>query len=118
MRRISCLDRGAMMNKRGLAVFALAVSLFVLSHVIGGIGCQGGRTESDSAIIAAQEAVSTNMKQLDEQKQEKPSQLLPLEIDLDNVKSEITRIGVGGGVEGWDMFDIGGVGGGGGIGGG
>lgn len=118
VRRISCLDGGAMMNKRGLAMFALIVGFLVLSNLIGGIGCQGGRTESDSLIIAAQEAVFSNMKQLDEQKHEKLSQLLPLEIDLDNVQSQITRIGTGGGGEGWDLLDIGGLGGGGGIGGG
>jgi hypothetical protein len=116
------------MTKRNVPLMALIVSLIVLAQLIGGIGCQGGKSESGSPIAAvwevvsghvkwlgeqigyrggkssyplvvtAREAVYANIKWLEEQKFEEPNPLAPLEVNVDSVESNTTRIGKGGDV--------------------
>ena len=107
------------MTKRNAPLMALIVSLIVLAQLIGGINCQVRKSGPDSLVATEQEAVNARIKWLDEQKFEEPNTPAPLEINVDNVESNTTRIGrEGGGV----YVDIGvgmGVGSGGiGIGGG
>ena len=113
------------MTKRNAPLMALIVSLFVLAQLIGGIGCQGGKSESGSPIAAvwevvyghvkwlgeqigyrggkssyplvvtAREAVYANIKWLEEQKFEEPDPLAPLEVNVDSVESTTIRIGGG-----------------------
>jgi hypothetical protein len=111
------------MTKRNAPLMALIVSLFVLAQLIGGIGCQGGKSESGSPIAAvwevvyghvrwlgeqigyrggkssaplvvtAREVVYANIKWLEEQKFEEPDPLSPLEVNVDSVESTTARIG-------------------------
>jgi hypothetical protein len=140
------------MTKRNVPLMALIVSLIVLAQLIGGIGCQGGKSESGSPIAAvwevvsghvkwlgeqigyrggkssyplvvtAREAVYANIKWLEEQKFEEPDPLAPLEVNVDSVESNTTRIGKGGdvpvGLSGEGLGVGGSIGGGGGGGGG
>lgn len=136
------------MIKRNVLRMALAVSLIVLTQLIGGIGCQGGKSESGSpltvvwevvyspvkwlgeqigyrggqsesnpVVATAREAVYAHIKWLEEQQFEEPDQLTPLNVDVDSVRSETSRIGRGGdvhatlGVEGVGL-GVGGLGGG------
>ena len=113
------------MTKRNVPLMALIVSLFVLAQLIGGIGCQGGKSESGSPIAAvwevvsghvkwlgeqigyrggkssyplvvtAREAVDAHIKWLEEQKFEEPDPPAPLEVNVDSVESTTIRIGGG-----------------------
>jgi hypothetical protein len=111
------------MTKRNVPLMALIVSLFVLAQLIGGIGCQGGKSESDSLSATAREAVDAQIKWLEEQKFEEPDSLAPLEVNVDSVESTTTRIGRDGDVHvglsgGAGIAVGGGIGGGEGVGGG
>jgi hypothetical protein len=116
------------MTKRNAPLMALIVSLIVLAQLIGGIGCQGGKSESGSPIAAvwevmygqvkwlgekigfrggessypivatAREAVYARMKWLEGQKFEEPNPPVPLDVNIDSVESTTTRIGRGGDV--------------------
>jgi hypothetical protein len=111
------------MTKRNVPLMALIVSLFVLAQLIGGIGCQGGKSESGSPIAAvwevvyghvkwlgeqigyrggkssaplvvtAREVVYTQIKWLEEQKFEEPDPLSPIDVNVDSVESTTARIG-------------------------
>jgi hypothetical protein len=117
------------MTKRNAPLMALMVSLIVLAQLIGGIGCQGGKSESGSPIVAvwevvyghvkwlgeqigyrggkssaplvvtAREVVYANIKWLEEQKFEEPDPLAPLEVNVDSVESTTARIGRDGDVQ-------------------
>ena len=113
------------MTRRNAPLVALIVSLIVLAQLIGGIGCQGGKSESGSPtaavwevvyghvkwlgeqigyrggkssyplVVTAREAVYANIKWLEEQKFEEPDPLAPLEVNVDSVESTTIRIGGG-----------------------
>jgi hypothetical protein len=55
------------MTRRNAPLMALIVSLIVLAQLIGGIGCQGGKSESGSPIAAVWEVVYGHVKWLGEQ---------------------------------------------------
>ncbi|MGA7676825.1 MAG: hypothetical protein WCA51_00405 [Dehalococcoidia bacterium] len=87
------------MTKKNAPLMALIVSLIVLAQLIGGISCQVRKSGPDSLVATEQEAVNARIKWLDEQKFEEPNTPAPLEINVDNVESNTTRIGrEGGGV--------------------
>jgi len=115
-------------NKTNVPLVALIISLIMLAQLIGGIGCLVRKSESVPLIDTAREAVNARIKWLDEQKFEGPDPLAPLEVNVDNVESEKSRIGRDGDVHaglpaGIDIGGGGGIGigagidGGGGIGG-
>jgi len=85
------------MTKRNAPLMALIVSLIVLAQLIGGISCQVRKSGPDSLVATEQEAVNARIKWLDEQKFEEPTTPAPLEINVDNVESNTTRIGRDGG---------------------
>jgi hypothetical protein len=88
------------MTKRGVALAAPIVSLILLVQLIGAIGCQIGKSESDSFIATAYEAVNARIKWLDEQKFKSPEPPASLNVTIDSVESNTHRIGrdgVGGG---------------------
>jgi hypothetical protein len=99
----------------------------MLAQLIGGIGCLVRKSESVPLIDTAREVVNARIKWLDEQKFEGPDPLAPLEVNVDSVESEKSRIGrdgdvhagLGAGINIGGGMGIGaGVDGGGGIGGG
>jgi hypothetical protein len=108
------------MTRRNAPLVALIVSLIVLAQLIGGISCLVRKSGPDSLIETAREVVYTQMKLLEEQKFEEPDTPAPLEVNIDSVESETTRIGRDGGNVYLDVgIDVGmGAGAGGGIGGG
>jgi hypothetical protein len=115
------------MTKRYALLAALMVSLIVLAQLIGGIGCLVKKSESGSLIATEREAVSAQIKWLDEQKFEGPDPPTPLNVNLDSVESNTQRIGrdvgyvnvdTGIGVGGMGVTGVGGDGGIGGGGGG
>ena len=55
------------MTRRNAPLMALIVSLIVLAQLIGGIGCQGGKSEFGSPIAAVCEVVYGHVKWLGEQ---------------------------------------------------
>lgn len=107
----------AVIKKRDLVTFVLIVSLLVSVHFIGGIGCLVAPTESDDLIATAREEIANNVSRLYEQRSEKPNQLPPLNIDLNNVQSQVIKLGRGGTGGHGGGVGGGGVGGGGGGGG-
>lgn len=85
------------MNKGSVWLAALIVSLIVLVQLIEVIGCQIGKSESDSFIATADEAVNARIKWLDEQEFKNPEPPASLNVIIDSVESNTHRIGKDGG---------------------
>ena len=113
------------MTKRNAILITLILSLLMLAQLIGGIGCQFGESKSGSLSDTAREAVSAQIKWLEEQKFEGPGPSVPLQVNLGSVESDTIRIGRDGGeldvnigISAGGGMGVGGDGGGGGGGGG
>jgi uncharacterized membrane protein YgcG len=111
---VDCKEK-TKVNKTNVPLVALIISLIMLAQLIGGIGCLVRKSESVPLIGTAREAVNARIKWLDEQKFEGPDPLAPLEVNVDSVESEKSRIGRDGdvhvGLSGGAGINIGGGGG-------
>jgi hypothetical protein len=72
---------------------AFIASLILIIQLIGGTGCLVGKSESESFIAAAHEAINANIKWLDEQKFISPDPPAPLDVAIDSLESNTSRIG-------------------------